>query len=68
MLFDTPEHRQESLCHELVGERIHGPAYTDADQQEEQEGPEDVLDTIFGLAATEESECNGNDGGEKKKA
>src|SRR2546430_17556913 len=41
-------------------EGVHGPANAHAHQEKKQQGPEDVLHALLGLAAAEKSECNGN--------
>src|SRR5690348_8535238 len=46
-------------------ERVHGPADADSDKQKKQQRPEDVLDALFGLAASQKAEGNGNHQGKE---
>lgn len=48
-------------------EREHGPSDSDSYHEEEEKRPKDVLDAVFGLAAAEKTEGDGDDRGEKQE-
>ncbi len=52
----------------LARKRIHGPADSDSDYQEKEEGPQDIFQAIFWLAPSQIAERYGNDCGKKQKS